>query len=222
MPVGLVTPDDLERIAAAARKFSIPVIKIASVQRFALVGIERDAVDAVWQELGMDVGKATELCLHYVQACPGTDLCEFGSHDSTGLGKKIEEFFVDMDLRAKVKIGRRFGMKSRFGLPLLAFAALVLVAFGSGCRDQVAAQSSSGTGEQTAPRAPTGPATSAASSTRGQDAAGHAHDPAHSPIRVGLDLGKSVECLPMATMIIGASMRQRDPELDQFCIVRPG
>ncbi len=104
-PVGLVTPDDLEKIAAVARKFKIPVIKITSGQRFALVGIERDAIDAVWQELGMDVGKATELCLHYVQACPGTDVCQFGLQDSLGLGKKIEEFFIGMDLPAKVKIG---------------------------------------------------------------------------------------------------------------------
>jgi NAD(P)H-nitrite reductase large subunit len=104
-PVGLVTPDDLEKIAAVARKFRIPVIKITSGQRFALVGIERDAIDAVWQELGMDVGKATELCLHYVQACPGTDVCQFGLQDSLGLGRKIEEFFIGMDLPAKVKIG---------------------------------------------------------------------------------------------------------------------
>jgi NAD(P)H-nitrite reductase large subunit len=104
-PVGLVTPEDLERIAATARKFNIPIIKITSGQRFALVGIERDAIDAVWQELGMDVGKATELCLHYVQACPGTDVCEFGLQDSIGLGRKIEEFFIGMDLPAKVKIG---------------------------------------------------------------------------------------------------------------------
>ena len=104
-PVGLVTPDDLERIAAVARKFNVPIIKITSGQRFALVGIERHAVDAVWKELGMDVGKATELCLHYVQACPGTDVCQFGLQDSIGLGKKIEEFFIGMDLPAKVKIG---------------------------------------------------------------------------------------------------------------------
>jgi NAD(P)H-nitrite reductase large subunit len=82
-----------------------PVQSESSEQRFALVGIERDAVDGVWQELGMDVGKATELCLHYVQACPGTDVCQFGLQDSIGLGKKIEEFFIGMDLPAKVKIG---------------------------------------------------------------------------------------------------------------------
>ena len=104
-PVGLITPDELEKIAAVARKFAIPVIKITSGQRFALVGIERDQVDAVWKELGMDMGKATELCLHYVQACPGTAVCKFGMQDSLGLGMKIEEFFIGMDLPAKVKIG---------------------------------------------------------------------------------------------------------------------
>jgi len=104
-PVGLVTPDELERIAAVARKFEIPIIKITSGQRFALVGLERNQVDEVWRELGMDVGKATELCLHYVQACPGTDVCHFGLQDSIGLGKQIEEFFIGMDLPAKVKIG---------------------------------------------------------------------------------------------------------------------
>jgi len=104
-PVGIVTPENLEKIAAVARKFDIPVVKITSGQRFALVGIKRDEVNDVWRELGMDIGKATELCLHYVQACPGTAVCRYGTQDSLGLGMKIEEFFIGMDLPAKVKIG---------------------------------------------------------------------------------------------------------------------
>ncbi|NNL78195.1 MAG: NAD(P)/FAD-dependent oxidoreductase [Desulfobacterales bacterium] len=104
-PVGIVTPDDLEALAGVARKYSIPVIKITSGQRFALVGLKKEDVDNVWQELNMDVGKATELCLHYVQACPGTAVCKFGVQDSLGLGTEIEGFFTEMDLPAKVKIG---------------------------------------------------------------------------------------------------------------------
>ena len=104
-PVGLVTPDDLEALAGVARKYDIPVIKITSGQRFALVGLKKEDVDSVWQELGMDVGKATELCLHYVQACPGTAVCKFGVQDSLGLGTEIEAFFTEMELPAKVKIG---------------------------------------------------------------------------------------------------------------------
>ncbi len=104
-PVGILTPEHLEKLAAVARKFSVPVIKITSGQRFALVGIKREDVDEVWRDLGMDIGKATELCLHYVQACPGTAVCSLGMQDSLGLGARIEEFFIGMDLPAKVKIG---------------------------------------------------------------------------------------------------------------------
>lgn len=104
-PVGIVTPDDLESIAKVARNYRIPVIKITSGQRFALVGMRKEDVNPIWDELGMDVGKATELCLHYVQACPGTAVCKFGVQDSLGIGMEIEKFFSGMDLPAKVKIG---------------------------------------------------------------------------------------------------------------------
>jgi NAD(P)H-nitrite reductase large subunit len=104
-PMGLVTPEQLEGIARVARKFDIPVIKITSGQRFALVGVKKDDIDAVWADLGMDVGRAIELCLHYVQACPGTAVCRFGVQDSLGLGQEIETIFSGMDLPAKVKIG---------------------------------------------------------------------------------------------------------------------
>ncbi len=104
-PVGLVSPNDLERIVKVAMKYQIPVIKITSGQRFALVGMKKDDVDKIWEDLGMDIGKATELCLHYVQACPGTAVCKFGVKDSLGLGMEIEKFFSGLDLPAKVKIG---------------------------------------------------------------------------------------------------------------------
>jgi NAD(P)H-nitrite reductase large subunit len=104
-PVGMLKPEDLEALAKVARKYHIPVIKITSGQRFALVGMKKDDVDNIWSDLGMDVGKAKELCLHYVQACPGTAVCKFGMQDSLGLGMEIEEFFSEMDLPAKVKIG---------------------------------------------------------------------------------------------------------------------
>ena len=104
-PVGLVKPEQLERIVKVVRKYEIPIIKITSGQRFALVGMKKEDVDDIWKELGMDIGKATELCLHYVQACPGTAVCKYGVQDSLGVGMDIEKFFSGMDLPAKVKIG---------------------------------------------------------------------------------------------------------------------
>jgi NAD(P)H-nitrite reductase large subunit len=105
MPMGLVTPAVLETIAAVARKHQIPIIKITSAQRMALVGIKPESVEQIWQELGMGIGPAVEICVHYVQACPGTAVCKFGIQDSLGLGGKLEELFVGMELPAKAKIG---------------------------------------------------------------------------------------------------------------------
>ncbi len=104
-PMGLVTPDILENIAKVVRKYEIPVIKITSAQRMALVGMKPEIVDQVWQELGMDVGPAVEVCVHYVQACPGNTLCKFGVQDSLGLGGKLEKIFVGTQLPAKAKMG---------------------------------------------------------------------------------------------------------------------
>lgn len=104
-PMGLVTPDVLENIAAVARRHEIPIIKITSAQRMALVGIKPESVAQIWKELGMGIGPAVEICVHYVQACPGTAVCRFGILDSLDLGGKLEELFVGMELPAKAKIG---------------------------------------------------------------------------------------------------------------------
>jgi len=106
-PVGLLTAEHLEKIAAVSRKYNIPIIKITSGQRFALVGIKKDDVNDIWRDLGMDPGQAkgTELCLHYVQACPGTETCRYGVQDSIGMGTEINAIFSGMELAAKVKIG---------------------------------------------------------------------------------------------------------------------
>ncbi len=104
-PVGVVTPEVLEQIAEVVKKYEIPVVKITSGQRMALVGIKEEDVDPVWKDLGLDVGRATELCVHYAQACPGTAVCRFGVQDSLGLGMELEELFAGMELPAKVKFG---------------------------------------------------------------------------------------------------------------------
>ena len=104
-PVGLVSPEVLEGISTVVRKYNIPITKITSGQRLALVGMKREEVDRIWQDLKMEVGPAVELCVHYVQACPGTEVCKFGVRDSLGLGLELEKLYVGMDLPAKVKIG---------------------------------------------------------------------------------------------------------------------
>jgi len=104
-PSGVVSPGELERIAKVARKYRIPVIKMTSGQRMALVGVRKEDIPAIWKDLGMSVGQTTAPCVHYVQACPGTETCKYGVQDSLGLGLEIEKMYQELDLPAKVKIG---------------------------------------------------------------------------------------------------------------------
>lgn len=105
IPVGLATLENLKNIVNVVEKYNIPIVKITSGHRLALVGMRGEVVDAIWKDLQMDTGRATELCLHYVQACPGNAVCKYGVRDSLGLGIEIEEFFLGMNLPAKVKVG---------------------------------------------------------------------------------------------------------------------
>lgn len=104
-PVGLVSPEALAAISSVVRKYNIPITKITSGQRLALIGLQREEVNQAWHDLKMEVGQAVELCVHYVQACPGTEVCKFGVRDSLDLGLELEKLYIGIDLPAKVKIG---------------------------------------------------------------------------------------------------------------------
>ena len=104
-PAGLMTADQLEALAKAVRAYDIPIVKITSGQRIALVGMTEDQLEPLWNDLGMDKGKATELCVHYAQACPGTETCKYGVGDSIALGLELEKLFQGVDLPAKFKFG---------------------------------------------------------------------------------------------------------------------
>ena len=117
-PVGVITPAVLEALNTVVQKYSIPIVKITSGQRIALVGVKADQVEGIWADLGTDVGQAIELCVHFVQACPGTSVCKFGVQDSLGLGMDLEKLYVGMELPAKVKMGVS-------GCPLCCASSLV-------------------------------------------------------------------------------------------------
>jgi len=105
LPGGLLDLKTLQNFAMVVEKYNIPLVKITSGQRIALIGMQEDQLDEIWHDLGMEAGKATELCLHYVQTCPGTEVCTFGVQDSLAFGLELEEYFSGRDYPAKVKIG---------------------------------------------------------------------------------------------------------------------
>lgn len=105
IPGGVVSPGQLKKLCEIAEKFGISVMKITSAQRIALIGIREDQVDGIWQELGMDPGHATGLCVRSVKVCPGTTFCRLGLQDSLKMGMKLDELYHGMVLPSKMKMG---------------------------------------------------------------------------------------------------------------------
>ena len=105
VPCGLLTREMLKNISLVVEKYDIPLIKMTSGHRIALIGMKEDKINNIYADLNMEPGQATELCLHYVQACPGTEVCKFGIQDSLQFGVKLEKLLAGRELPAKLKIG---------------------------------------------------------------------------------------------------------------------
>jgi NAD(P)H-nitrite reductase large subunit len=105
IPCGVVTPELLRKIADVAEKHNVPALKITSAARIAIVGINEEQVDSVWNDLEMDKGAATGLCIRSVKACPGTTFCKRGIRDSLGMGMKLDKLYHGMELPGKLKMG---------------------------------------------------------------------------------------------------------------------
>jgi len=98
-PSGVLTADDLENMAAVVRKYDIPGVKITSGQRIGFYGLAKDKVHAICDEMPFRTGG------HYVQACPGTDWCQFAHKNSIELANMIEDRFGFEPVPAKIKFG---------------------------------------------------------------------------------------------------------------------
>ena len=105
IPAGIVTPDDLEKIAKAGRKYKVPMLKITSGQRIALVGLQPEDVQKAIDELGPLAKPETAPCVKFVQSCLGTEMCKYGNQDSIGLARTVDGLFKDLTFPAKIKIG---------------------------------------------------------------------------------------------------------------------
>jgi NAD(P)H-nitrite reductase large subunit len=104
-PAGIVTPDHLERVAAVARKYAVPTLKITGGQRITLIGIPPRDLAGVFRYLGDAADRTGGPCLHNVQACPGTETCRYGNQDSMGLALAVEKEFQGKTYPAKLKVG---------------------------------------------------------------------------------------------------------------------
>ena len=83
---GVSPADELRRIADVADKYELPMVKITGGQRIDLLGVRKEQLPAIWEDLGMPSGTPTRKPFAPVKTCVGTDFCRFGLGDSIALG----------------------------------------------------------------------------------------------------------------------------------------
>lgn len=101
---GVTTPEDLMKIAQAALKYKVKMVKITGGQRIDLLGIKKEDLPKIWKDLGMPSGHAYTKAFRTCKSCVGTDFCRYGLGDSISLAQKIEYRFQGMESPHKMKL----------------------------------------------------------------------------------------------------------------------
>ncbi len=105
VPCGVISPEMLRKIADVSEKYMASALKITSAARIAIIGVDENEVDDIWQDLGMAPGNAVGLCVRSIKVCPGTTYCRLGLQDSLEMGMKLDSIYHGMKLPSKMKMG---------------------------------------------------------------------------------------------------------------------
>ncbi|HYI92264.1 MAG TPA: nitrite reductase large subunit, partial [Bryobacteraceae bacterium] len=92
------------QIAYVAEKYRVPLVKLTGGQRIDLLGIRKEDLPKVWEDLGMPSGFAYGKSYRTCKSCVGADFCRFGLGDSMLLASKIENEFQGFDSPHKMKL----------------------------------------------------------------------------------------------------------------------
>ncbi|XID92980.1 nitrite reductase large subunit NirB [Paenibacillaceae bacterium WGS1546] len=101
---GVTSPKELKKIAEVAEKFEVPLVKITGGQRIDLLGVKKEDLPRMWEELDMPSGYAYGKALRTVKTCVGSTFCRFGTQDSMAMGIRLEKEFERLNTPAKVKL----------------------------------------------------------------------------------------------------------------------
>lgn len=104
IPGGVTSPEQLRKIADVAERYQVPMVKLTGGQRIDLLGIKKEDLPKVWQELGMPSGHAYGKSYRTCKSCVGTDFCRYGLGDSTTLALSVEARFKGIESPAKMKL----------------------------------------------------------------------------------------------------------------------
>jgi nitrite reductase (NADH) large subunit len=101
---GVTSPAELRRIAEVAEKHNVRMVKITGGQRIDLLGIKKEDLPKIWQDLGIPSGHAYTKAFRTCKSCVGTDFCRYGVGDSIALAQKIERRFQGIESPHKMKL----------------------------------------------------------------------------------------------------------------------
>ena len=105
---GTTTADELRAIADVVDKYQIPSLKVTGGQRIDLLGVKKEQLPHVWEDLGaagMVSGHAYGKAVRTVKTCVGAEWCRFGVKDSMGFGVELEKLTWGSWTPHKVKMG---------------------------------------------------------------------------------------------------------------------
>jgi nitrite reductase (NADH) large subunit len=101
---GVTTPAELRRIAEVAEKYNVPMVKVTGSQRLDLLGVKKEDLPRVWEDLGMPSGQAYAKGVRMVKTCVGTTFCRFGTQDSIATGIELERRLENLYTPHKTKM----------------------------------------------------------------------------------------------------------------------
>ncbi|MCA0757732.1 nitrite reductase large subunit NirB [Paenibacillus sp. N4] len=101
---GVTSPAELKKIVEVAEKFQVPLVKFTGGQRLDLLGVKKEDLPKMWEELDMPSGHAYGKTLRTVKTCVGNTFCRFGTQDSMSMGIRMEKAFERLNTPAKVKL----------------------------------------------------------------------------------------------------------------------
>jgi nitrite reductase (NADH) large subunit len=102
---GVTTPAELRRIADVAERYEVPLVKVTGGQRLDLLGVRKQDLPRIWDELGMPSGHAYAKAIRTVKTCVGSDFCRYGLGDAIGTGIEMEKAWEGVYTPHKVKSG---------------------------------------------------------------------------------------------------------------------
>ncbi len=101
---GVTSPDELMRIARAAVKYNVKMVKFTGGQRIDLLGVKKEDLPGMWKDLGIPSGHAYTKAFRTCKSCVGTDFCRYGLGDSIALAQEIERRFQGLESPHKMKL----------------------------------------------------------------------------------------------------------------------